>query len=138
MKRIFSKFLTKSFLVFFIVGVLTTLIHLAIYNLAYVDMGVVLANTIAFILSSLFSYFTNARFSFGKKMNNTSFWLSMLTFLIKLFASNGLTFLFEKLFIAIDMENLIKLIPIPVTCILFPVQYLVFNKIFTSSNNKDI
>lgn len=138
MKNLFKQFLTKSFIVFFIIGVLTTLIHLFIYNITFEKIGVLTANTIAFIVSSLFSYLTNARFSFGKKTNHTSFWLSMFTFLLKLLASNGLTLMFEKILISLDWSHLIKLIPIPVTCILFPIQFIVFHYIFKISKNRNI
>ena len=138
MKQLFNRFFTKSFMIFFVIGVLTTLIHLFIYNLALEPFDVISANTIAFILSSLFSYSMNARFAFKKEVNNTSFWLSMFAFLIKLLASNGLTFLFDKLANYLALPQLIKLIPIPVTCIIFPIQYIIFHYIFIISKNKTL
>lgn len=138
MKQIFKNFFTQSFLIFFVIGVITTLIHLLIYNLTLEPFDVIPANTIAFILSSLFSYSMNARFAFKKEINNTSFWLSMFAFLIKLLASNGLTFLFDKLAIFLALPQLIKFIPIPVTCIIFPIQYIIFHHIFIVSKNKSM
>mgnify|MGYP000996411736 CR=1 FL=1 len=138
MKQLINKFFSKSFMIFFVIGVLTTIMHLFIYNLTLEPFGVISSNTIAFILSSLFSYSMNARFAFKKEVNNTSFWLSMFAFLIKLLASNGLAFLFDKLAIYLALPQLIKFIPIPVTCIIFPIQYLIFNQIFIIAKNKSL
>ena len=125
------------------IGVINTLIHLLIYNLVIIlfktdaleNFIEVIANTIAFIVASLFSYMANAYFTFKKKTSNYSFWFSMLSFLIKLILSDLLVILFKFILIKLSLESLIFLIPIPVTCILLPLQYIVFKYIFRNEKS---
>ena len=121
---------------FCIIGVLNTLVHLSVYNLL-MSLGTLVANTIAFIIASLFSYWANSTFTYKTKMSNNSFIASMITFIVKLGLSDGLTLLFEYIFIRYHYQELIKLIPIPVTIILLPLQFLVFNRIFIPKKKED-
>lgn len=140
MKKFLKKFLSPAFIIFCIIGVINTLVHLSVYNLL-LGTHTLIANTVAFIVASIFSYWANSTFTYKTKMNHHSFLASMLTFLGKLLLSNLLTLGFEWLFIRMNQENLIKLIPIPVTIIILPMQFLVFNRIFipkTTSEPDDI
>ncbi|HHU55983.1 MAG TPA: hypothetical protein GXZ48_04770 [Acholeplasmataceae bacterium] len=138
-----SNIINKRFITFCIIGVINTLIHLLIYNLVIIlfktdaleNFIEVIANTIAFIVASLFSYMANAYFTFKKKTSNYSFWFSMLSFLIKLILSDLLVILFKFILIKLSLESLIFLIPIPVTCILLPLQYIVFKYIFRNEKS---
>ncbi len=136
MKKIFKLFFRRTFIVFCIIGVLNTLVHLSVYNLL-MSLGTLVANTIAFIIASLFSYWANSTFTYKTKMSNNSFIASMITFIVKLGLSDGLTLLFEYIFIRYHYQELIKLIPIPVTIILLPLQFLVFNRIFIPKKKED-
>jgi putative flippase GtrA len=136
MKKLLKLFFNRSFIIFCIIGVINTLVHLVVYNLL-LKYDIILANTVAFIIASLFSYWANSTFTYKKKMNHNSFIASMITFLFKLFLSNGLTLLFEFIFVKLGMEDFIKLIPIPVTCIILPLQFLVFNRIFNPQNKNN-
>jgi len=129
MKKLIRTFCNRSFIIFCIIGIINTLVHLAIYNLL-LNYNIVLANTVAFIIASLFSYWANSTFTYKQKMNRISFVAAMVTFFIKLLLSNGLTLAFEFLFTRLSLTELIKLIPIPITCIILPLQFLVFNRIF--------
>jgi putative flippase GtrA len=131
MINFFKKFLTRSFIVFCIIGVINTLIHWGVY-LLLLQYTILLANTVAFIVASLFSYWANATFTYKDKVRSTTLFLSLLTFLAKLGLSDGLAYLFELWFKANDWTLLIKIIPIFITVILLPMQFLVFNKIFAS------
>lgn len=136
MKKIFKLFFRRTFIVFCIIGVLNTLVHLSVYNLL-MSLGTLVANTIAFIIASLFSYWANSTFTYKTKMSNNSFIASMITFIVKLGLSDGLTLLFEYIFIRYHYQELIKLIPIPVTIILLPLQFLVFNRIFIPKKKQE-
>lgn len=125
MKKLFN----RSFLIFCVIGVINTLTHLAVFNQA-IGLGTVLANTVAFIIASLFSYWANATFTYRTEMKFETFFSSMLTFLVKLLLSDALTFGFERLLFHFNREDLIPFIPIPVTAVLLPLQFFVFNYIF--------
>ncbi|HNZ50003.1 MAG TPA: GtrA family protein [Bacilli bacterium] len=124
-----NKFLTRNFVVFCIIGVINTLIHWGVYLLLY-QKSVLIANTLAFIVASLFSYWANATFTYHEKTTSKTFMLSFLTFLGKLVLSDSFAFLFELWFKTMNWPLLIKLIPFFVTMILLPMQFLVFNRIF--------
>lgn len=63
--------------------------------------------------------------------------LGMLTFIAKLFLSNALTIAFEWLLLNyLSKPEFIKYIPIPVTLIILPFQFLVFNRIFIKKQIK--
>lgn len=125
MKKLFS----RSFLIFCIIGALNTLVHLAVFNLL-IETNTLLANSVAFIAASLFSYWANATFTYKTEMESKTFVFSLLTFFIKLLLSNALTLGFEHLFFSINQRALIKFIPIPVTLIILPLQFFAFNLIF--------
>ncbi|HEY8444606.1 MAG TPA: GtrA family protein [Bacilli bacterium] len=141
MKIIIKKFFTKSFIFFCIIGVINTLLHLLVYNFflllfekdeifnIFDSYQEVIANTIAFISASVFSYWANATITFKAKMNYTSFGLLMLVFIMRLILSDFLVLVFKYIFLQLDLDQFIKIIPIPVSCILIPLQFLAFNRI---------
>lgn len=94
-------FLTKKFITFGIIGVINTLIHMAVYFVFYQKMaaGTFWSNTIAFLSASAFSYFANAVFTF-KAENKSAFQFSavMVVFFVRLWMSNGLTAGFDAFF----------------------------------------
>jgi putative flippase GtrA len=132
MIKFLKTFFSRSFIIFCIIGAINTLVHLSIFNLV-LRLPTVIANTIAFIIASIFSYWANTTFTYKIKMNHSSFIASMFTFILKLLVSNALTLGFEWLLIRNELTDLIKLIPIPVTLIILPLQFLVFNQIFKTS-----
>lgn len=140
-KRIWVAFFKPSFLIFCIVGVLNTLIHLGVYNLILLidawneTFVILLGNTCAFIIASLFSYWANATFTYKKKMSQVSFILAMGVFLSRLLLSNLLLYLFVLVIKHFGWISLIPFAPLPVSMILIPLQFLVFNRIFSNSEN---
>lgn len=124
-----KKFLSRAFIIFCIIGTINTLVHLAVFNLL-IDVNTLFANTVAFIVASVFSYWANATFTYQTTMKHSTFVASMVTFVVKLLLSNALTLGFKWLLIYFDKKSLIKFIPIPVTLIILPLQFLVFNRIF--------
>ncbi|MGD9887579.1 MAG: GtrA family protein [Bacilli bacterium] len=132
MLNFLKKFLTRNFIVFCIIGGINTLIHWGVYLLIF-HYSILIANTIAFVIASFFSYWANATFTYREKTTSKTFFLSLLTFLAKLGLSDGLAYVFELWFKAMDWPILLKVIPLFVTVILLPLQFLVFNRIFVNS-----
>ena len=59
----------QELIVYFIVGVITTLINIVVFmGLSYVGLSVVPANTLAFVVAVLFAYWANSLFVFKAKM----------------------------------------------------------------------
>ena len=99
-KWIKEKFLTKSFIIFCIIGVLNTIINSLVMKLVlkifdmtsdvdisikesgamyYVSMAV--ATLLAFVVASIFSYFANAKFTYNaKRRDNRTFLEASLAF----------------------------------------------------------
>lgn len=139
MNKLIKPFLSSRFIKFAIIGGLNTLIHLAVYNLVLqIDNKIVLANTIAFIVASVFSYFANTKFTYNNNPEKTTFVLAMLTFIVKLGVSDALTYGFHKLILSINwqVKLLTKIIPIFVTIITLPLQFIVFNVIFKNKKGE--
>ena len=67
LKELFKKY--KSFLMYGIFGVLTTIVNLVVYNLCYYRAGInnTISNVIAWILAVLFAYITNKLWVFDSK-----------------------------------------------------------------------
>ncbi len=134
MKKLIKTFITKSFIIFCIIGLLNTVIDFLIYNgyrlTNFFDYNEIIATTLAFIIASLFSYFANAKFTYKQKSNKDTFIKSIIVFILKWLLHLGLTLGFNTLFRAIDVESLITFTPIFVTCIVLPLQFIAFNIIF--------
>ena len=84
------------------IGLLNTLIHWAVYTPIRdeaVDSffaGAFFANSVAFVVASVFSYFANAYFTFKPENKNaTQFSVVFLTFLSRWLISSLLTWLFD-------------------------------------------
>lgn len=133
-----KEFNNSRFLKFCLIGVINTAIHMLIYNVFLnISGNVVLSHTIAFVLASLFSYCANAIFTYQEKMEKRTFYLAMLTFVLKLGINALLAMIFEMFFKWLDIDFLIKIIPLFITAILLPLQYLIFNRIFKKSGGLD-
>ncbi|MFA7126214.1 MAG: GtrA family protein [Bacilli bacterium] len=137
--KMFKTFFSKAFIVFCIVGVLNTLVHLGAYNAVLAIPGfpqgvlVVIGNTLAFILASLFSYWANATFTYRQKVGKVSFALSVATFIARLVLSDILIWIFNWIIVKEGWDFLLPWAPIPATMILIPLQFLVFNRIFKAN-----
>ena len=135
-RKMFKTFFSKAFIIFCIIGVLNTLVHLGVYNAVLLvtwwsqAVMVVIGNTIAFIAASLFSYWANATFTYRQRVEKKSFILSAITFLMRLLLSDALISLFNQIIEEQGWFELLPWAPIPATMILIPLQFLVFNRIF--------
>ena len=120
-KWIKDKFLTKSFIIFCIIGVLNTLINslvmkgsLKIFDLIsdvdisiqesgimyYVSMAV--STLLAFVVASIFSYFANAKFTYNaNKRDKRTFFEASIAFILRFVLTYLFTLLIWYLIIAI-------------------------------------
>ena len=121
-----TKFLTKSFLSFCIIGVINTLINslvmkgsLYLFGLTttkdistsdagtiyYLSMGI--STLLAFLIASLFSYFANAIFTYNqKKRDKRTFFEAFFTFILRFVLTYLLTLLIWYLIITLfKIEN---------------------------------
>lgn len=142
MKQFIKKFFTKEFIIFCIIGVINTLIHLGVYNLylsfvTNTNIQIILSTSLAFIIASIFSYWANATFTYHEKIARKTMFLSFITFIVKFILNALLTYVLTYILKKLSLESLIVIIPIFVTCILLPSQFLVFNVIFKKKNKND-
>ena len=140
-----NKFITKKFLIFGIIGVINTLIHMGVYWVAFnpLKMGPFFSNTIAFILASVFSYFANAILTFKpKNKSSMQFTAVMAVFLIRLLISGLLTTGFDYIIqngIGIDYEvnNWTTIIaPFLASALLIPIAYFALEYVFKATDTK--
>lgn len=151
-----TKFLTTKFLIFGIIGVVNTGIHLLAYSLFYnfietasPQLGPAIfagtSNTVAFVAASVFSYFANALFTFKpKNRNSMQFTLVMLVFLARWGISTVLTIGFD--FLAIEWLGLnydlipwAKLIaPFFASALLIPIAYFALGWVFQKTDREKV
>lgn len=140
-----TKFLTKKFLSFGVIGVVNTVIHLVVYAIFYdtLKAGPFLSNTVAFISASTFSYFANAIFTFKPKNKSTmQFSVVMLVFLIRLLISNLLTTGFDYIlqnWIGVDYEIYrwaSKVPPFVASVLLIPIAFFALDYVFKKTDVK--
>lgn len=133
-KKLYHKFtalfFTRSFITFCIIGCLNTAIHFGVYKLLFLRVHVIIANTVAFICASIFSYCANAKFTFKEKMASKTFMYSMIIFFARLLLSNLLTYLVDLFFIEIELLKLRSLAPIIASVMLIPFQFIFLKLIF--------
>jgi putative flippase GtrA len=140
-----TKFLTKKFLTFGIIGVINTAIHMTIYYAMYnlMALGPFLSNTAAFITASTFSYYSNAIFTF--KPNNKStmqFGAVMMVFLVRLLTSNFLTWGFDyaiQNWVGIDyaVHTWTTIIaPFIASALLIPIAYFALEYVFKATDGQ--
>ena len=114
--------LIKQFIKFGIVGLSNTFISLTIYYvLIYFKVNYIIANTVAFIISVLNSYYWNSKFVFKKSQEGN------LKPLLKTFMSYGTTFILSTmlLFIMVEYLNISEVIaPILNLIITIPLNFL--------------
>lgn len=135
--NIFIINIKRYFLKFSVVGVLNTGIHMAIYNMVlFVSISVVASQLIAFCVASVFSYFANSKFTYNKSFERITFFLVMVTFAVKLILNGGLAYTFEYIFLYQEVSFFLPIIPLFITAILLPIQFVIFNMIFKA--NKEV
>jgi len=142
-----TKFLTKKFLIFGLIGVINTGIHLLVYNLGYLTfaLGPFLSNTLAFITASVFSYFANAIFTFKPTSRNTmQFSAVMVVYLARLLTSNLLTWGFDfgiQNWLGVDYLMhpwAVNIAPFLASALLIPLAYFALEYVFKATDKETI
>ncbi len=128
----------KYFLKFVIVGGLNTAIHMIVYNIVLIGFGVVFSNAVAFIIASIFSYYMNVNFTYQQQANSKTFTWAMITFAVKFGLNAILAYVFEQVLITFNFESLNPIIPIFITAVLLPIQFIVFNVIFGVNKEEEL
>ncbi len=149
---IVKHFLTRKFITFGIIGIINTGIHLLVYWLMHNALAAsitnpawlaFLANTVAFISASIFSYFANAILTFKPENRNTlQFFTVILVFLARLILSNGLTAGFDFAivnwfgvdYLAHPWTKIIA--PFLGSVILIPIAYFALDFVFRKTGKK--
>lgn len=139
-------FLNKKFITFAVIGVINTLIHIGTLKVMYLifdsanvlqgtsseTVRVLLANTVAFTVASIFSYFANNKFTFGNDKGNwKEFWETIFVFLVRLGLTQLLTWLFVLLFNACHLGNvwIDYVAPFGASILMIPLTFLVLDRI---------
>lgn len=158
-----KKFINKSFLTFCIIGVLNTAINALVIYLAYKVFGLIyhvefiddlgkesaeyiisfgISTLAGFTISSIFSYYTNAKFTYNTKVNKQNALNSALAFIIRFVATYVLSLLAYELVIVIlpnfEYKDLLKtIVNTLVSLALVPPFYLVFKLIFKGKDEEE-
>jgi putative flippase GtrA len=167
MKKIWTflktKFLTKKFLSFGIIGVINTGIHMAVYWLCFnpltfktisLDLGILntnlgafLSNIVAFVVASVFSYFANVIFTFKPtKKSGKQFSYVMGVFVLRMFASSLLTAAFDFIILRWILQTpdyaqswMSVIAPFFASALMIPIAYFALEYVFkkTGENTSD-
>jgi len=156
-----TKFLTKSFITFCIIGAMNTLINFVVMNLIvwlfdllvgydvsttenfiyYLSMA--LSTLIAFVSASMFSYFANARFTYKQKERDKQTSLeSIIAFVLRYLVTYLFTLLIWWLMTIIfkldkDPNGTLRTIAnLIASVMMIPPFYLVLGFIFKRTNNR--
>lgn len=152
-----NNFLTKKFLSFGIIGVINTGIHMLIYWICYIllgfdhialqigilntNLGAFVANIIAFIGASVFSYFANVIFTFKPK-NKTAgqFSLVMAVFVVRMLLSSLLTWGFDRLMLDVFLADyeahswMAIIAPFFASALMIPIAYFALDFVFKKTD----
>lgn len=154
-----KNFLTKKFLSFGIIGVINTGIHMLIYWICFfpfgfsqltlslgwtnASLGAFLANAIAFIGASVFSYFANVIFTFRPENRSTGqFSLVMAVFVARMLLSSLLTTLFDSIIqngfhVDYALHSWMAIIaPFFASALMIPIAYVALDFVFKKTGKK--
>jgi putative flippase GtrA len=125
-RDILQKVLSVQFVRFAIVGVIATGVHYAIYYALYHVMNVNVAYTIGYVLSWFMNFYLTAHFTFRTQTNVKR----GLGFAV----SHGVNYLLHILFLNIVLWCGVPkaYAPIPVFCIVIPINFLLVRYVFSS------
>ncbi len=131
-KRLIQTFLSKEFLIFVIIGVCVTGIHILFYGWFNTMMHHALSNLLAFIIASIFSYLANTFITYKSKVYYSNFIAAVIVYTVKLLLNSILELGFNELFVVLHVGTNYSniLVPIMITAVITPLQFLVFNKMF--------
>jgi len=156
-----TKFLTKKFLSFGIIGVVNTGIHLAVYWVCFnllafqqitldlgalnTDLGAFLSNTVAFIVASVFSYFANVVITFKPaKKSGKQFSYVMGVFVVRMVVSSLLTAVFNFIMLQWILQTpdyqqswMSVIAPFFASALMIPIAYFALEYVFKKTGEID-
>lgn len=126
MKRVFN----KKVYTFILIGVLNTLINVFILLVLVDNFGIeiILANTLAFIVANIFSYFTNSFYTFKHSYSIKKYFKFFNSSIFFLIFSNIIFIITEWIQIHYYYGVLFNIIVIPA------LSYIVMNKLIFKGN----
>ena len=131
-KRLLHTFLSKEFVLFVIIGIAITGVHILFYGWFNSMMHHSLSNLLAFIIASIFSYVANTFITYRSRIQYSNFIAAVIVYAIKLLLNSILEFGFNGLLVFLSVSELFLniLVPILITAVITPLQFLVFNKMY--------
>jgi len=143
-KSLISKFLSKEFLTFGIIGFLNTLVHFGVYFLVLFFLPderlfIHISEGIAFIGASCFSFYMNSRFTFKVKPSREKTTAVFIVLICKFIADQLLTWFFITLILWQFGENSYETFaPILAQIILIPLTFLSLRFVFLFKPKKQL
>lgn len=131
-KRLINTFLSKEFITFVIIGACITVVHIIFYGWFNTSMHHSLSNLLAFIIASIFSYLANTFITYKSRIYRSNFIAAVIVYTVKLLLNGVLELGFNELLIALSVATFYSniLIPVMITAVITPLQFLVFNKMY--------
>jgi putative flippase GtrA len=131
-KRLIKTFLTKEFITFVIIGACITIVHIIFYAIFNTMMHHSLSNLFAFIIASFFSYLANTFITYKSRIYRSNFIAAIVVYTVKLLLNGVLELGFNEMFLAFSVATAYSnvLIPVMITAVITPLQFLVFNKMY--------
>lgn len=124
LRALFEKIVNREFIRFCIVGVVATGIHYGVYLLLNLWLDVNLAYSIGYIISLFCNLLLTARFTFKSSVTAKR----TLGFVASHATNYLLHILFLNVFLWIGVSE--TWAPIPVYCIVFPINFLLVRTVF--------
>ena len=136
-----NKEFTRFVIIGFIAYLLNQLLYILFIQIPIDDEKHIFATSIAYILTSIFTFIANMKWSFNSNYSNKKLILSIISFIVKFFLYEGICYVviwINGLFIISTINKIIEiLIPFFATGITMIMQYFCFKYIF-KNNQKNI
>lgn len=137
MEKLWKKLINKETILYFIFGVLTTAINIAVCGLLadILKWDVYLSNTIAWILSVIFAFITNKIFVFNSKSTDKKILLKeTVSFLIARLISLGFDML--VVWLMVDLWGVNVWIVKIISNVIVIIMNYIFSKLFIFNNKQ--
>lgn len=119
-------------MLFVIIGISITGVHILFYGWFNGMMHHSLSNLLAFIIASIFSYVANTFITYRSRIQYSNFIAAVIVYTIKLLLNGVLELGFNGLLVSLNVPELYLniFVPILITAVITPLQFLVFNKMY--------
>ena len=137
MEKLWKKLINKETILYLVFGILTTVINIAVCGLLadILKWDIYLSNTIAWILSVIFAFFTNKIFVFNSKATDAKILLKeTVSFLIARLISLGFDML--AVWLMVDLWGVNIWIGKIISNIIVIIMNYIFSKLFIFNNKQ--